>query len=96
MDGFCHLKMMKSRGRQATHPQKLKNCQRLFLRFLLVEAVDEIAASTSLTTTIDHYLNTFITEVFAKAGFAVRSIECLTQIKSLDFIIRFYLGETPG
>ena len=31
--------MMKCRRRQATDPQKLKkNCQRLFFRFLLVEA----------------------------------------------------------
>ena len=31
--------MMKCRRRQATKPQKLKNCQRSFFRFLLVEAV---------------------------------------------------------
>ena len=54
--------MTKCSRRPATDPQKLKNCQRLFFLFLLVEveaaeseaigvkaeAVDEIAASTSL------------------------------------------------
>ena len=42
--------MIKCRRRQATDPQKLKNCQRSFSCFLLVEAeaADEIAASTSL------------------------------------------------
>ena len=30
--------MIKCRRRQATKPQKLKNCQRSFFRFLLVEA----------------------------------------------------------
>ena len=42
--------MIKCRRRQATDPQKLKNCQRSFTCFLLVEAeaADEIAASTSL------------------------------------------------
>ena len=49
--------MITYRGRQATDPQKLKNCQQSFSRFLLVEAeaidveaevVDEITASTSL------------------------------------------------
>ena len=30
--------MIKCRRRQATDPQKLKNCQRSFSRFLLVEA----------------------------------------------------------
>ena len=30
--------MMKCRRKQATGPQKLKNCQRSFFRFLLVEA----------------------------------------------------------
>ena len=35
-EGFCLLKMMKCR-RQATDPQKLKNCQWSFSRFLLVE-----------------------------------------------------------
>ena len=49
--------MMKCRRRQARDPQKLKKCQRLFSRFLLVEAeaigvkaeaINEIAAYTSL------------------------------------------------
>ena len=30
--------MIKCRRRQATYPQKLKNCQRSFYGFLLVEA----------------------------------------------------------
>ena len=33
--------MIKCRRRQATDPQKLKNCQRSFSRFLLVEAEAE-------------------------------------------------------
>ena len=33
--------MMKCRRRQATNPQKLKNCQRSFSRFLLVKAEAE-------------------------------------------------------
>ena len=47
--------MIKCRRRQATDPQKLKNSHQSFSRILLVEAeavgveaVDEIAASTSL------------------------------------------------
>ena len=32
--------MMKCRRRQGTNPQKLKNCQRSFSRFLLMEAVE--------------------------------------------------------
>ena len=49
--------MITYRGSQATDPQKLKNGQQSFSRFLLVEAeaidvkaevVDEITASTSL------------------------------------------------
>ena len=36
--GFCSLKMIKCKRRQATDPQKLKNCQRSFSCFLLVEA----------------------------------------------------------
>ena len=33
--------MIKCRRRKATKPQKLKNCQRSFFRFLLVEAETE-------------------------------------------------------
>ena len=53
--------MIKRRIRQATDPQKSKKCQRLFSRFLYVEAeaigveaesVDEIAASTSLAVAL--------------------------------------------
>ena len=44
--------MRKCRRKQTTDPQKLKNCQRSFSRFLLAEAeaeaIDEIAACTSL------------------------------------------------
>ena len=54
--------MIKCRRKQTTDPQKLKNCQRSFSRFLLVdaeaetisvgaEAIDELAASKSLVTT---------------------------------------------
>ena len=32
--------MIKCRRRQATDPQSLQNCQRLFFRFLLPEAVE--------------------------------------------------------
>ena len=35
-EGFCLLKMIKCRRRQATDPQK--NCQQSFSRFLLLEA----------------------------------------------------------
>ena len=54
---------------EATEPQKLKNCQRSFSRFLFVEAeaigveaeaVDEIAASTSLAKTLFHLLSHFL------------------------------------
>ena len=47
-EGFCLLKMIKCRRRQATNPQKFKNCQRSFSRFLLVEseAVEVEAIST--------------------------------------------------
>ena len=55
--------MMKCRRWQATDPKSKKNCHRSFSRFLLVEAeaigveaVDEIAASTSLTTVIHHHI----------------------------------------
>ena len=60
-EGFCLLKMIKCRRRQAIDPQELKNCQQLFFGFLLVEAetevigveaVDKIAFSTSLVLTI--------------------------------------------
>ena len=48
--------MIKCWRRQPIDPQKLKNCQRPFSRFLLVEAkaeaVDEIAAFTSLVVNI--------------------------------------------
>ena len=37
-EGFCLFKMMKCRRRQGTDPQKLKNCQRSFSRFLSVAA----------------------------------------------------------
>ena len=40
--------MIKCWRKQATDPQKFKNCRRSFSHFLLVEAVDKIAASTSL------------------------------------------------
>ena len=43
-EGFCLLKMIKCRRRQATAPQKLKNCQRLSFVFLLVEAEAEAEA----------------------------------------------------
>ena len=39
--GFCLLKMIKCRRRQATDLQKLNNSQRSFSRFLLVEAEAE-------------------------------------------------------
>ena len=54
--------MIKCRRKQTTDPQNLKNCQRSFSRFLLVDAeaetisvgaesIDELAASKSLVTT---------------------------------------------
>ena len=55
--------MIKCRRRQATDPQKFKNCQQSFSRFLSVEAeaepigveaeaVDKISDSTSLIVSI--------------------------------------------
>ena len=45
--------MIKCRRKQATDPQKLKNCKQSFSRFLLVDAkaIDELAASTTLPET---------------------------------------------
>ena len=59
--------MIKCRRRQATNPQKLKNSQRLFSRFLLMEAeakaigveaeaIDELGVSTFLITALDNNL----------------------------------------
>ena len=47
--------MIQRRRRQATNPQKFKNCQRSFSRSLLVEAeaIDKIAASTNVVRIAD-------------------------------------------